>query len=86
MSPVKIIHEDCDLEVHNTRDLPYNSYIVTYINDAGKKCYDIAQPRKQMEIFDYYWDKYREKFLPPWYQSEGRVNPKLWGNNEKKKK
>lgn len=80
---MNILHKDCDLSVHNTRDLPYDSYVVTYLDD-GKLCYDIVQPRKQVEIFDYYWDRYREDFKPPWYQSEGRVNPKLWGNVEKK--
>ena len=85
MSPVKIIHKDCDLAVANTRDLPYNSYVVTYIED-GRVCYDIVQPRKQMEIFDEYWDKYREDFKPPWYQSEGRVNPKLWNDPSKPQK
>lgn len=80
---MNILHKDCDLTVHNTRDLPYDSYVVTYIDD-GRICYDIVQPRKQLDIFDYYWDRYREDFKPPWYQSEGRVNPKLWGNVEKK--
>jgi len=85
MSPVKIIHRDCDLSEANTRDLPYNTYVVTYIED-GRVCYDIVQPRKQMEIFDEYWDKYRENFKPPWYQSEGRVNPKLWQDPKAPKK
>ena len=65
MSPVKILHKDCDLSVANNRELPYDSYVVTYVED-GRICYDIVQPRKQMEIFDYYWDKYRENFKPPW--------------------
>jgi hypothetical protein len=83
---VKIIHEDCDLAVCNTKDLPYNSYVVTYVVDGETK-YDIVQPRKTMEIFNEYWDKYREDFKPPWYQSEGRVNPKLWEDpNAPKKK
>ena len=87
MSSVRILHKDCDLTVANNRELPYDSYVVTYFED-GKTCYDIVQPRKQMDIFDYYWDTYRENFKPPWYQSEGRVNPKLWGSksSEVKKK
>jgi hypothetical protein len=82
---VKILHQDCDLTVANTRDLPYNTYIVTYIDD-GRVCYDIVQPNKQIEIFDHYWDKYKEDFKPPWYQSEGRVNPKLWKDLSKPQK
>lgn len=85
MGSIRILHKDCDLEVHNNRELPYDSYVVTYIED-GKTCYDIVQPRKQIEIFDYYWDKYREDFKPPWRQSEGRINPKLWGSKPEKTK
>lgn len=85
MADIRILHKDCDLSIHNTRDLPYDSYVVTYVLD-GRTCYDIVQPRKQMEIFDWYWDHYREDFRPPWYQSEGRVNPKLWGNKPKEEK
>lgn len=82
MGNIKILHKDCDLSIYNNKDLPYDSYVVTYIED-GKTCYDIVQPRKQIDIFDYYWDNYRENFNPPWKQSEGRVNPKLWGNQPK---
>lgn len=82
---VTILHKDCDLSVANTRDLPYDSYVVTYIED-GRICYDIVRPRKQMDIFDYYWDNYREDFRPPWRQSEGRVNPKQWGIKTKEGK
>jgi hypothetical protein len=85
MSSVKILHKDCDLSVANNRDLPYDSYVVTYIED-GRTCYDIVQPRKRIDIFDYYWDHYREDFKPPWRQSEGRVNPKLWGCQPKESK
>jgi len=85
MSSVKILHKDCDLSVDNNRSLPYDSYVVTYIQD-GRTCYDIVQPRKQIDIFDFYWDNYREDFRPPWKQSEGRVNPKQWGVKAKEGK
>jgi hypothetical protein len=44
---------------------------------------------KQVEIFDYYWDKYREDLLT-FNQTQGRISPKLWGykapEGKKKKK
>ena len=40
---------------------------------------------KQVDIFDDYWDKYRSDFVTM-RQTEGRANPKLWGNTPKKKK
>jgi hypothetical protein len=52
----------------------------------GSTRFDLVYGNKQSEIFDYYWDNYRNDFVTM-YQSEGRVNPKLWNNpNEKKKK
>lgn len=81
---MKILHQNCDPEVANDRSLPYNAYLVTYEID-GAITYDLVIPDKQVEIFDYYWDRYREG-LKGWKQSEGRVNPKLWGNKPKEEK
>ena len=85
---VKFIHQDCDPELANDRSLPYNAYLVTY-EDDGQTKYDIVQCSKKIEIFDHYWDRYREG-LKTFNQTEGRVNPKLWGveppKTEKKKK
>jgi hypothetical protein len=64
--------------------LPYNAYLVAYEID-GAIAYDLVIPDKQIEIFDVYWDKYREG-LKGWKQSEGRVNPKLWGTQTKESK
>jgi hypothetical protein len=70
--------------VANDRGLPYTAYLVTYEID-GALAYDLVIPDKQIEIFDYYWDRYREG-LKGWKQSEGRVNPKMWGNKPKEEK
>ena len=81
---MRILHQNCDPQVANDRELPYNAYLVTYEID-GAIAYDLVIPDKQVEIFDYYWDRYREG-LKGWKQSEGRVNPKLWGNKPKEEK
>ena len=84
---MKMFYHNCDREAADDRTLPYNTYLVTYKID-GVITYDLVQSNKGTEIFDYYWDKYREGLLG-WRQSEGRVNPKLWGSkssDEKKKK
>lgn len=83
MSP-RILHQNCNPELANDRTLPYNTYIVTY-KDDNQLCYDIVISDKRVEMFDYYWDKYREGLLS-WKQTEGRVNPKMWNNSPKKKK
>lgn len=81
---MKILHQNCDPEIANDRSLPYTAYLVTYEID-GAIAYDLVIPEKQMEIFDYYWDRYREG-LKGWKQSEGRVNPRLWGSQVKESK
>ncbi len=68
----------------NDRSLPYTAYIVTYEED-GEISYDIVTCNKKVEIFDYYWDKYRED-LKGFKQTEGKVNPKLWGIQPKEEK
>jgi len=81
---IKILHQNCDPALAEDRTLPYNAYIVKYIDDEVY-CYDIVISNKQADIFDYYWDKYR-KGLIKFKQTEGRVNPKLWGNQTKESK
>ena len=81
---MKFLHQKCDPELANDRNLPYTAYVVTYIED-GETFYDIVIPNKKVEIFDYYWDKYREDLIS-FKQTEGRVNPKLWGIKPKEEK
>ena len=81
---MRVLHQNCDPEVANDRTLPYSAYLVTYEID-GALAYDLVIPDKQVEIFDYYWDRYREG-LKGWKQYEGRVNTKLWGYKPKEEK
>jgi len=81
---MKILHQNCDPELANDRSLPYTAYIVEYEID-GAFAYDIVVANKRTDIFDHYWDKYREG-LKGFKQTEGRVNPKLWGSQPKETK
>lgn len=81
---MKIIHEDCDPRLADDRSLPTSSFLVEYVLDK-KIHYDIVMSTKQVEIFDYYWDKYREDLLS-FNQTQGRINPKLWGYKTKEVK
>jgi hypothetical protein len=83
---MKILHHNCDPSLANDRSLPYTCYLIKYKLD-GSICYDLVIADKKIDIFDYYWDRYRNDFLS-FTQSEGRVNPRLWGNKplEEKKK
>jgi hypothetical protein len=83
---LNILHRDCDPTLAQDKTLPYTAYLVEYLQD-GMTHFDIVVSSKKVEIFDYYWDLYRHDLIRM-TQSEGRVNPKIWGNkpNEKKKK
>ena len=81
---LKIFSEDCSIELADDRTLPYTAYLVTYKIDEELK-YDVVMTDKKCDIFDHYWDKYREDFLS-YQQTEGRANPRLWGNKPTKPK
>tara|TARA_S200000501_G_scaffold42471_1_gene34407 strand:+ start:579 stop:869 length:291 start_codon:yes stop_codon:yes gene_type:complete len=84
---LKIIHEKCDPKLADNRKLPYTAYLVEY-EDDGKVFYDITISQKAVEMFDYYYDKYK-KGLKGWKQTAGIISPKLWDedmlNPDKKK-
>ena len=80
----KVLHQRCDKSVAKDKSLPLNSYLVTYISDE-ETFYDIVVCHKQLEIFDMYWDKYREG-LKDIRWTDGRVNPKLWQSRMETKK
>ena len=81
---INIIKLDSDPSAANDKSLPRDSYLVTY-GDNGEQKHDVVQGL-QSDIFDQYWDKYRDVRGIKW--TEGKVNPKMWGYvpNEKKKK
>jgi hypothetical protein len=78
----RIIHGDCDPSLAEDKSLPYNTFLVEYLQDGITK-FDIASGPKQVDIFDSYWDKYRND-LVNMTQTEGRVNPKLWNPPKQK--
>jgi hypothetical protein len=81
---MKVIYEDCDPSVADDRSLPYTAYLVEYKKE-GISHFDIVICNKKVEIFDHYWDKYREDFVTM-IQSEGRTNPKIWSPKTSKSK
>ena len=79
-----VLHQNCEKSVAQDKSLPLNSYLVTYISDE-ETFYDIVICNKQVDIFDMYWDKYREG-LKDIRWTDGRVNPKLWQSRTENKK
>ena len=75
---VRILHEKCDKIMAESKNLPLNSYLVTYeVN--GVTLYDIVQSHGQVKIFDAYYDKFGTGVLKSMKWTNGRVNPKLYG-------
>lgn len=81
---LKILHQNCNPVLANDRSLPYTTYLVQYEIDEAI-VYDIVMTDRKVDIFDHYWDKYREG-LKSFKQTEGRTNPKLWNYTPSAKK
>lgn len=81
-SSVRMIHRDCDPTLALDRSLPHTAYLVEYIQGETTH-WDIVMASKRVDIFDEYWDKYREDLIR-FTQTEGRSNPKLWNPTKKK--
>ena len=82
MTKVKILHKDCDPSLSEDKSLPNTCYVVEYYID-GIKHYDLVVSTKQVDIFDYYYDEYKDAFITM-YHSSGTANPKVWNSNSKK--
>jgi len=80
----EIMVENGTWEQVNTTDCPNDARIVTYEVD-GEIRYDLTRSQKAVNIFDMYWDKFREGVKKIEY-GKGRINPKLWGYQAPKSK
>ena len=73
---MKILYENCQPKDALDKTLPYTAYLVEYVKD-GKPHYDVSLGDKQAEVFDYYWDKYKQD-LKKIDSTGGLVNPNRW--------
>jgi len=71
-----IIHEKCEKSAAEDKTLPRNAYLVTYVLE-DKITYDIVMADGRVDIFDEYWDKYKEGLQTIDY-AKGNVKPSLW--------
>ena len=80
---VKIIHQDCEKSLSKNKSLPTDSYLVTYISEEETKN-DIVQSVSQADIFDYYYDLYKNIISIEW--TDGKISPRLYGQTKPEKK
>jgi hypothetical protein len=70
-------------EVSETK-FPNDARIVKYFYE-NKICYDLTRSPKASNIFDMYWDKFRDD-LKSINFGFGKINPKLWQYQKPKEK
>ena len=56
---LNVIHAKCEKAAADDPSLPRNAYLVTYVVE-DKITYDIVMADGRVDIFDEYWDKYKE--------------------------
>ena len=83
MGSFLVLFKDCDPSQSDDKKLPTNSFLVEYLQGETSQ-YDIVMSNKKVDIFDYYWDKYKKDLLNI-SQTEGRINPKLYNHTKKEK-
>ena len=76
---VKVINEKCEKSAADDKTLPKSAYLVTYVKEE-KITYDIVMADSRVEIFDHYWDTYKEG-LQSISWTRGNVNPRQWNPN-----
>ena len=80
---MKIIHQDCEKSLSKNKSLPTDSYLVTYISEEETKN-DIVQSVSQADIFDYYYDLYKNVISIDW--TDGKISSKMYGYTKPEKK
>ena len=73
---LNVIHAKCEKAAADDPSLPRNAYLVTYVVE-DKITYDIVMADGRVDIFDEYWDKYKEGLQTIDY-AKGNVKPSLW--------
>ena len=71
-----IIHEKCEKKAAEDKTLPRNAYLVTYV-EKEKVTYDVVIADGKTDIFDQYYDKYKEGLQNIGW-TMGNMNPRTW--------
>ena len=79
----EILLEKTTKEKANDKSFPTDAFNVTYLVD-GKEHLDVIRSNKQVNIFDFYYDKYGN--VQKIDYGYGSVNPTQWGYKSPEKK
>jgi hypothetical protein len=78
---LKLIHENCDLSVKQSKNLPQNALIVSY-NVEDKLYHDIVQSYAKVKVFDAYYDRFGKDSILSINLTNGRISPRLYGGTK----
>lgn len=81
----KLLLVDVSNDVAKDPSLPLDAYNVYYYDENKKMCLDVCRGSR-VKIFDLYYDKFGPGSVVKICWGYGKVNPKLWGLEEKKDK
>ena len=77
---ISTLAENCNPQEDNNTKLPYTAYLVWYKVDEETR-YDLAMGDKQVDVFDAYYDKYKNVKGIEWTQ--GIVHPRTYDGQTK---
>ena len=72
---IRLIFEKCPRDKGNDKKLPSDSFVVSY-NDKEELKYDIVRASAQVDVFDAYYDKYKNVKGIEW--TKGIIHPKTY--------
>ena len=72
---IKVLFEKCELDKANDKKLPSDSFVVSYNHEETLK-YDIVRGSTFVDVFDAYYDKYKNVKSIEW--TKGIVHPRTY--------
>ena len=80
---VQVIYEKCEKDKAEDKKLPSDSFLVTY-KDKEEIKYDVSRAGSQLEIFDHYYDTYKNVQKIVW--TKGIVSPRTFDGSTQQAK
>ena len=72
---IQLLFEKCQRDKADDKKLPSDSFVVSY-NDKEELKYDIVRASAQVDVFDAYYDKYKNVKAIEW--TKGIIHPKTY--------
>lgn len=80
---VRVLHEKCEMDKADDKKLPTDSFLVSY-KDKDELKYDVTRAGSQLELFDHYYDTYKNVQKIAW--TKGIVSPRTFDGSTQQAK